>query len=47
MKPFFLVISLLVLFVSGCSSETVLGPENDDQQLVPAGQCSVINGKLC
>jgi uncharacterized protein YcfL len=47
MKPLFFVMSLIVLLVAGCSSDTVLGPENDDQQLVPAQRCSVINGKLC
>ena len=47
MKPLFFVMSLIVLLVAGCSSETVLGPGSDDQQLVPAQRCSVINGKLC
>ena len=47
MKPLFFVTSLIVLLVAGCSSDTVLGPGDDDQQLVPAQRCSVINGKLC
>lgn len=48
MKPLLFLTSLVVLLVAGCSSDTVLGPENDDQPLVPAAQsCSVINGKLC
>jgi len=47
MKRLFFLTSLIALLVAGCSSDTVLGPENDDQQLVPASQCSVINAKLC
>lgn len=47
MKPLLFLTSLVVLLVAGCSSDTVLGPENDDQPLVPAQSCSAINGKLC
>ena len=47
MKPLLFVTSLIVLLIAGCSSDTVLGPGDDDQQLVPARRCSVINGKLC
>jgi uncharacterized protein YcfL len=47
MKRLFFLTSVIVLLVAGCSSDSVLGPENDDQQLVPASRCSVINGKLC
>lgn len=47
MKPLFFLTSLIVLLVAGCSSDSVLGPGDDDQQLVPAQKCSVINGKLC
>jgi uncharacterized protein YcfL len=47
MKQLFFLASLIALLVAACSSDTVLGPENDDQQLVPASRCSVINGKLC
>ncbi|MGH7551150.1 MAG: hypothetical protein ACREK3_10455 [Gemmatimonadota bacterium] len=46
MKPLILVASMIVLLIAGCSSsETVLGPENDDQQLEPA--CMSINAQLC
>lgn len=46
MKPLVLVTSLIVLLIAGCSSQTVLGPENDERQLEPATPCS-INAKLC
>lgn len=46
MKPLILIASMIVVLFAGCSSQTVLGPENDERQLEPATPCS-INAKLC
>lgn len=47
MKPLILVASLFVLFLAGCGTETVLGPDTDGNRLEPARKCSVVNGQLC
>jgi hypothetical protein len=47
MKPLFFVTTLIMFLVAACSSETVLGPENDPQPQTAAARCSVINGQLC
>lgn len=45
MKPLILIASMIVVLIAGCSSQTVVGPENDGRQMEPA--CRSINAKLC
>ena len=47
MKPLLLMVSLIVTIVAGCSTDTVMGPESQNEPLTPAMKCSVVNGQLC
>ena len=47
MKPLILLVSLIVMLFTNCSSESVVGPESDDRTLEPANRCSVVNASLC